>query len=98
MEDLHEVITYLMDLSKEHIYSLGLALGLTDCTLMEFEDSSVQRYLSHMLKAWLRGQDNVEKESGPPTWRSLVKALRDGTVQQNGIASKIEKDKLQQSK
>jgi len=96
MEDLHEVTTYLMELSKEHIYSLGLALGLYSCTLKEFKDSSMQIYLSHMLEAWLRGQDNVE-ESGPPTWRSLVKALRDATVRQNGIASKIEKDKLQQS-
>ena len=95
MEDLHEVTTYLMELSRDHIYSLGLALGLTDCTLTEYEESPMRRYLSHMLKAWLRGQDNVEKKSGPPTWRSLVKALRDATVRQNGIASKIERDKLQ---
>ena len=97
MEDLHEVTTYLMDLSKDEIYSLGLALGLIDCTLSHFEDSSVQRYLSHMLKAWLRRQDNVDRKSGPPTWRSLVKALRADTVRQTGIANMIEKDKLQQS-
>ena len=97
MEDLHEVTTYFIHLTKDEIYSLGMALGLFDCTLSELADSSVQRYLSHMLKAWLRRQDNVDRKSGPPTWNSLVKALRADTVRQTGIANMIEKDKLQQS-
>ena len=40
---------------------------------------------------WLREEDDV-MEFGPPTWKTLVKALRDKTVGQNGIAQTIEKN------
>ena len=45
-----------------------------------------------MIAAWLRRQDNVDKKSGVPTWRTLVKALRNPQVKQEGIAGDIEKN------
>ena len=50
-------------------------------------------YLDNMVTAWLRQEDDVMKRH-PPTWRNLVKALRDKMVRQNGIASTIEGNEL----
>lgn len=97
IDDLDDIIHYLFHLSKEHIYCLGLILGLFSRTLNQHRDSSQCMYLSHMLEAWLRMQDKVVQKSGAPTWRSLVKALKDDQLGQNGIAHKIEEDKLQQN-
>ena len=44
-----------------------------------------------MVAAWLRQEDNVMSKSGEPTWRSLVKALRE--VRQEGVARKIEQQR-----
>lgn len=95
IDDLDDIIHYLFHLSKEHIHCLGLILGLFSHTLNQHRDSSQYMYLSHMLEAWLRRQDKVVQKSGAPTWRSLVKALKDDQLRQNGIARKIEEDKLQ---
>lgn len=43
-----------------------------------------------VVAAWLRQEDNVMSKSGEPTWRSLVKALRE--VGQEGVARKIEQE------
>ena len=94
LNELDEVIPYLQDLSKDIIYHLGLSLGLVHPTLQERRDSSQSTYLSSVLVAWLRGQDHVLLKSGSPTWSSLVRALRDKMVRQNGIANKIETEKL----
>ena len=91
---MHEATSYLCDLNKDQIYQLGLSLGLNARTLMETRDVAPQsRYLSDMLAAWFRKQDKVLDKSGPPTWRSLAKALRDKSVRQNGIADTIKQEK-----
>ena len=93
-DDMHEATSYLYDLNKNQIYQLGLSLGLNARTLMETRDVAPQsRYLSDMLAAWFRKQDKVSDKSGPPTWRSLVKALRSKSVRQTGIADIIKQEK-----
>ena len=49
-------------------------------------------FLSEMLAGWLQGVDQALK-TGVPTWKRLVKALRDPIVGQNRLASKIAQDK-----
>lgn len=93
-DDMDEITTYLGDLSKDQIFQLGLSLGLNFHTLMETRDVAPQsRYLTDMLASWFRKQDKVLDKSGPPTWRSLAKALRSKSVRQNGIAAIIEQEK-----
>ena len=70
-------------MDNDQIRTLGGAFGL------EFPKvSRMTTPLVEVIAAWLRGEDNV---SEPPTWKSLVKALRE--IGQNGIADKIEKEK-----
>ena len=54
-------------------------------------DSEIFR--DDMIDAWLQKEDQVLKR-GVPTWKNLVKALRDRRVNQIGVAEKIEKDKI----
>ena len=50
-------------------------------------------YREDMIAAWLRRQDDVGQKTGIPTWRTLVKALRNRQVGQEGIARIISIDK-----
>jgi len=86
---LIEITDYLFELNKTHIYHLGLVLGLSHHRLKDMKDS--ETFLDDMIAAWLQKVDRVEV----PTWQSLVKALKHQRVKQTGIASEIEKDKLQ---
>ena len=45
-----------------------------------------------MIAAWLQKEDDVTRR-GLPTWETLVKALRNDRVNQNGVADKIASDK-----
>ena len=93
-DDMDEITTYLGDLSKDQIFQLGLSLGLNALTLDDTKDtSSRSRYLCDVLECWFCKQDKVIDKSGPPTWRSLAKALRSKSVRQNGIAANIEQEK-----
>ena len=85
--DLHQISIYLHDLPYESLLLLGLALGLSYTKLRRLEKAT---FLLDMLSMWLREEDDV-MEFGPPTWKTLVKALRDKTVGQNGRAQTIEK-------
>ena len=87
--DLHQISSYLHDIPNNDLLRLGLALGLNYMKLNR--QLEMGRFLLDMLAMWLREEDHVIKLSGPPTWRSLVKALRADTVTQNGIADTIEK-------
>ena len=50
-------------------------------------------FLCDVIAAWLRKEDFVNKK-GQPSWTTLVNALKRSTVKQEGIANKIEQDKL----
>lgn len=53
---------------------------------------SSETFRDDMIDAWLQKEDNVLKR-GVPTWETLTKALRDRTVNQVGVAEKIETEK-----
>ena len=84
-----EITDYLLELDKSNIYHLGLVLGFSYHRVIEMKDS--ETFLDDMITAWLQKVDRVEV----PTWQRLVEALRHKRVGQTGIASEIEKDKLQ---
>ena len=88
--DLAEVTDYLLSLQNINIYNLGLSLGLYQPHLKEMKTSETFR--DDMIAAWLQKEDQVLKK-GIPTWKTLVKALRDPRVNQTGIANQIEADK-----
>ena len=90
MDDLLDVSTYLLVLSKDQISSLGLALGLSITTLQRIRDSYT--FLDDMLAAWLMGKDKVG-EKGGHTWQSLVEGLRHPRLNQTEIANKIVKER-----
>ena len=55
---------------------VGVMLGLSHSRLLKIAiDSST--FLKDMVHAWLQGEDDVVQWSGPPTWDSLAKALKD---------------------
>ena len=62
---------------------LGGALGL------EYPHLTRMPYLmGDLVAAWLNGEDHVMEKSGPPSWSSLIAALR--SISQPGIANAIE--------
>ena len=79
---------YLDPIEKQDIIRLGTVLGLLYPKLKKMDNLP-----DDMVYAWLLKQDNV-LEIGTPTWRTLISALR--KVDQNGIASTIEQERLGQ--
>ena len=55
-------------------------------------DSTPVTFHDDVIAAWLRREDYVQTR-GVPSWRSLVAALRDPIIGQNGIAETIANDK-----
>ena len=90
-DDHLEVTEYLLPLSKTQMYHLGRAMGLSFFKLQRMMDSPL--FYDEVVAAWLRKEDGVEKKAGPPSWRSLVRALREPRVGQHGIARTISRDK-----
>ena len=90
IEDLADISSYLHQLDKTTVFNLGLVLGLNYNRLKTMMDS--QTFLQDMLAKWLEKVDQV-LQTGVPTWKRLVEALKDPRVGQNGLASKIEQDK-----
>ena len=88
---LADITSYLHQLDKTATFNLGLILGLDYNRLKAMTDSP--SFLSDMLAGWLQRVDHVLR-TGFPTWKRLVEALRDPRVGQNGLATKIEQDKL----
>ena len=87
---MREITKYLLDLEKNHIYNLGLELGLVQPKLKDMMNSTTFR--DDVITAWVRMEDNVI-EMGEPSWEVLASALRQRRVGQTGIARKIERDK-----
>ena len=91
MNDLVDVRDYLNLLKRDQIFELGLVLGL--CAVPTLDNLSyTQNFLSGMLAAWLQGMDDVNKKGGH-TWRILVNALKNPSVNQTEIADKIQREK-----
>ena len=91
IDTLGDITIYLHQLDKTAIFNLGLVLGLAYNRLKAMTDSP--SFLPDMLAGWLQRVDHVLR-IGFPTWTRLVEALRDPRVGQNGLATKIEQDKL----
>ena len=66
-------------------------MGLSYFKLQRMMDSPL--FYDEVVAAWLRREDDVEKKAGHPSWRSLVRALREQRVGQYGIAGMISRDK-----
>ena len=77
-------------MEKNHIYNLGLVLGLTQPKLKAMKDYDT--FLDDVIAAWLRKEDNV-KDKGEPSWTVLISALKHCRVSQTGIADDIAKIK-----
>ena len=82
MDDHFQVVKSLETLSKRDLRQLGGALGLSYPKLRKMDS-----LLEEMVCAWLNKEDNVLKQSGEPSWRSLKSALRE--IGQEGVAASI---------
>ena len=87
--DLGEVYEALFGI--KHIwYSLGLQLGLRNKTLegIQAQYPQFEAALLEMLKQWLK---QIQK---PRTWKTIVRALRQKSVNEEETAREIEKKYL----
>ncbi len=78
--NMKKVCECLKDLGKPQIVKVGVSLGLYYENLYDLNSDDIPHNMVHM---WLIKQDNVIKESGTPTWRSLIKALQDNDFNGN---------------
>ena len=86
MSDHFAVKQSLTNLDNETLTDLGEALGISYPKLRRMPN-----ILDGMVAAWLRREDDVLRESGEPTWTSLVEALEE--IGQWGVAEDIKKIK-----
>ena len=84
-----EVNPHLKKLDTTKLYELGGELGLNITELKKI--APIELHLE-LCERWLREDDDVHHTSGPPTWSSLVTALRN--IGANGVATSIEQQKL----
>ena len=91
MSDHFAVKQSLTNLDNEKLTDLGGALGLSYPKLRRMPN-----ILDDMVAAWLRKEDGVLRESGEPTWSSLVEALE--KIGQRGVAEDIKKEKDESQK
>ena len=82
IDDHFKITEYLRNLKSEDLIRLGGALGLFYPTMEKMKSLCYDLVL-----AWLNQQDNVLKESGKPTWKSLLSGLR--TIGHEGVAQTI---------
>ena len=68
--DHFQVSSLLENLNNDNLRKLGTALGLAFTKLKRMTSLP-----DDMVEAWLRGDENVVKTSGPPSWESLATAL-----------------------
>ena len=74
---------------------IGLCIGVDEGTLdtMKGKDGDC---LNGILSHWLRGVYNPkQKNSKPRTWHTLIEALRSRVVNEEAMASKLEKERYQ---
>ena len=83
MADHKAVSQCLDDLTNEDLIVLGTELGLKYPRLKR-----MRFLLGDMVAAWLNREDYVLASSGPPSWASLMAALRN--IGMIGIATAIQ--------
>ena len=88
--DLVNIKQYLYPIPAKDLFNLGLVLGINYIKLNKLKEDHASDFLNDMIAVWLRKEDNV----GSTTWKALVKALRQETIGQNGIANKIEANEI----
>ena len=84
--DHFEVRKYLKDLETEQLLQLGLALGLQYPTLKDMKNMP-----DDLIHSWLLRQQEVIKQSGEPTYKSLATALDE--IEQTGLAQDVRQQK-----
>lgn len=80
-----EVMHFLHSFSERDLYELGIALGISHKRLT---DPNRRHLLGDLIMDWLLRVDKVDSK-GKPSWRTLVRALRDPMVNQIGVANTI---------
>ena len=75
-------------MDNQHMYNLGLVLGLKHDNVKRMMETSTFR--DDVIAAWLRKEDGVKEK---PSWKVLINALNHRRVGQTGIANKIAKKK-----
>ena len=88
IKQVADITDCLVDMQRDNIYNLGLALRLDYTKLKDMMGS--HSFREDVIAAWLQKEDNVREE---PTWTVLIEALKDPRVKQMGIANKIAKDR-----
>ena len=84
-KDFSQICKFLKDLRPLDITKIGTSLGLKYSKL----SGLVADKLPHeMVEWWLNKGDNIIEVSGTPTYKSLIKALRENGF--NGHAKNIE--------
>ncbi len=92
----HVAITnYLLKLDITAVHQLGIVFGLSHTKLSKMKDTS-KMFLDDVITAWLNEEDSV-MGCCAPSWENLVAALRHGRLTQNGIATKIEEERLKKA-
>lgn len=84
-DQLPDIMRYLNNVDRASVTNLGLVLGLQYNTM---KNLSSDTFLNDVVTRWLGRTENVLSK-GTPSWRCLVKGLRDKLVKQNGIANEI---------
>ena len=87
-DQLGDINSYLSALGRANVIELGQVLGLRYTTLRDLPHGG---FLNEVMTLWLNKADNVLTK-GKPSWKSLVRGLRNGLVRQNGIANEIAAD------
>ncbi len=82
--DHPRIVNFLQELTNKELIDVCVALGLDYIRLANTNTDSLRQDMVH---SWLRRDDNVLTESGPPTWGSLVRALELKGF--NGVAATI---------
>ena len=83
----HLLAKYLKTLDTPRLYELGGELGLQ---ISRLRRTPARALPFELCERWLRGDDDVLKTSSPPTWSSLVRALR--SIRACGVANVIERE------
>ena len=84
--DFIHVRQLLHNLNKEELKAIGRHLGLSNNTVNNFYDNSVNSYCEEIITAWMNERDSVLSNGGA-TWENLKKALESEGL--TGHAAKI---------